>query len=292
LQPHLDELDPGSWRSLIKSTLSRTMKPSLKHPVVLCHGLFGTHKYGAGPFSAGDYFRGILREMRSWGLEVHAPRVHPTAGVYRRAWKLAERIEASLGDRPFHLVGHSMGGLDARLLASDPAWASRVVSLTTIGTPHLGTCLADMAATNLRLLYSGLEKIGLDVDGIRQVMTHHAAALGHDWADPPRAACFSIAGNPDPTEVFFGVRPVMRWIYQRQGPNDGLVPMESALGWGEPLPPWPHDHFRQINWMTPRRHAPAVVGSYHELVLRLMEIEPDFVPRFNVRAGWGDPVAV
>lgn len=268
------------------------MLRTLKHPVILCHGLFGTHKYGAGPLSAGDYFRGILREMRSWGLEVYAPRVHPTAGVYRRAWKLAERIEHLLGDRPFHLVGHSMGGLDARLLASDPAWADRMISLTTIGTPHLGTAVADLAASNLRFLYRGLEKIGLDVDGMRQVMTRHAPRLGHDWSEPRRTACFSIAGVPETSLAFFGLRHTMNWLYEREGPNDGLVSMESALGWGEPLPPWPHDHFRQINWMTPWRFSDGVIESYRELMLHLLEIEPDYATKFNVGNTWAMAASV
>ena len=258
------------------------MSPRLKYPVVLCHGLFGTHKYGAGPISAGDYFRGILREMRSWDVTVFAPRVHPTAGVYRRVWKLAERIETELGDTPFHLVGHSMGGLDARLLATDPAWADRILSLTTIGTPHLGTSLADMATTRLKYLCTGLEWIGLDVDGIHQVSTRHTIRLTEDWTDPPHSACFSIAGVPDPSTTFFGLRPSHHWIHKREGPNDGLVPMESALGWGEPLPPWPHDHFRQINWMAPRSATAGVIASYRNLVERLADIEPSHLKRVYV----------
>jgi triacylglycerol lipase len=261
------------------------MSHLLRFPVVLCHGLFGTQKYGVGPISAGDYFRGILREIRGWGVQAFAPRVHPTAGVYRRAWKLAERIEFLIGDSPFHLVGHSMGGLDARLLASDPAWASRVVSLTTIGTPHLGTSLADTASHNLRFLFSGLEFLGLDLDGIHQVSTRHTARLTADWTDPPKTACFSIAGVPDASSTFIGLRPCQKWIDSREGPNDGLVPMESALGWGEPLPPWPHDHFRQINWMAPRSAAPAVISSYRLLLEQLAETESSHTTRIRVGLG-------
>jgi hypothetical protein len=58
--------------------------------------------------------------------------------------------------------------------------------------------------------------------------------------------------------------------------------MESALGWGEPLPPWPHDHFRQINWMAPRSATIGVIASYRNLVERLADIEPSHLKRVYV----------
>jgi hypothetical protein len=42
--------------------------------------------------------------------------VHPTASVLFRASKLAHRINAVFPEEPFHLIGHSMGGLDARYM--------------------------------------------------------------------------------------------------------------------------------------------------------------------------------
>lgn len=261
-------------------------------PVVLCHGLFGTHRYGFGPLAAGDYFRGIKRELIKAGIRLDTPRVHPTAGVYRRAWKLAERINQKFGDQPIHLIGHSMGGLDCRLLATDPAWAKRIISITTLGTPHVGTCLADMATNNLRLLLTGLEFIGLDVDGIHQVSTRHVDRLTADWADPPRTVCMSIAGNPEPHQTFIGMRPTQSWIFNREGPNDGLVPMESALGWGEPLSPWPIDHLSQINWGTPRRIVPTLYSSYFQLMKRLAEVESEFSTNLSVGFRTKDLVGV
>lgn len=253
-----------------------------EYPVVLCHGLFGTHRYGIGPIAAGDYFRGIRRYLIGAGVTLDTPKVHPTAGVYRRTWKLSERIKKRFGDQPVHLVGHSMGGLDCRLLATDPAWADRIISLTTIGTPHLGTCLADMATHRLSRLLTGLEAMGLDIDGIRQVSTQNAFRLTADWRDPARTVCQSIAGNPEPEQTFIGMRPTQAWIFNHEGPNDGLVPMESALGWGEPLDPWPIDHLSQINWGTPRKVVPTLYDSYYQLMAQLGEIEEEFSPSVTV----------
>jgi triacylglycerol lipase len=249
----------------------------------MCHGLFGTERYGAGPIHAGDYYRGILKAVRAAGVDAYAPRVHPLAGVYRRTWKLAERIRLKYGDSTIHMIGHSMGGLDARLLATDPAWAKRIVSITTIGTPHLGTPLADIAAARLRLLYHGMERFGVDVDGLHQVTRRHTSKLTADWTDPPRTVCWSIAGMPAPSQMFFGLRPTHAWMMKTIGPSDGLVPVESAQGWGDPLPEWPHDHFRQINWMTAPWAHPGVIRSYMDLIERLGEIESERRPRVAVQ---------
>jgi triacylglycerol lipase len=253
------------------------------YPVVMCHGLFGTERYGAGPIHAGDYYRGILKTIRASGVEVYAPRVHPLAGVYRRTWMLAQRITKKYGDSPIHLIGHSMGGMDARLLAIDPAWDRRILSITTIGTPHLGTPLADVAARRLKWLYSGLEKFGVTLDGLLQITRRHASQLTADWSEPTRAACWSIAGEPDTGDMFFGLRPTHSLIRNWEGPSDGLVPKESAEGWGEPLPAWKHDHFRQINWMTPPWVHPNVILSYMDLMGRLAAIEAERKTKVMIR---------
>ena len=70
------------------------------------------------------------------------------------------------GTGPIHLLGHSTGGLDARLVASPsmnvsgqitrPLWSSAVRSVTSMNTPHYGTPLASFFATlsGQRLLYA------------------------------------------------------------------------------------------------------------------------------------------
>src|SRR3954451_23239426 len=117
--------------------------PRLSAPIVLAHGLFGFRRIGLGPVTLAWYFRGIPGILRDAGNRVLVTRVHPTAGVDRRAKKLGEQILEAFPDEPFHLIGHSMGGLDARALVADPSWRRRVLTLTTIATPHLGSGIAD-----------------------------------------------------------------------------------------------------------------------------------------------------
>ncbi len=133
--------------------------PSRQHRLYLSPGLFGF-----GRLATYVYFAHLERALkdafarRGHELELHIVDAQPTASVRRRANRLAERIASTAGedDGPIHLVGHSTGGLDARLVASPsyrvPAaregnWIHRVRSVSTLSTPHYGTPLASFFAT-------------------------------------------------------------------------------------------------------------------------------------------------
>ena len=102
-------------------------------------------------------------EVATWVVDVA-----PTASVRRRAARLAELVARTSndGEGPIHLVGHSTGGVDARLVASPDvhlpcdgdalAWLPRLASVTTLSTPHHGTPLASFFATvsGQRMLYA------------------------------------------------------------------------------------------------------------------------------------------
>jgi hypothetical protein len=135
--------------------------------------------FGFGKLASYDYFAHVARALRErfdaagLELETHVVNVAPTASIRRRAGKLAELVSQTAsrggGERatgPIHLLGHSTGGLDARLVASPSArlpvradkliWLSRLASVTTMNTPHYGTPLASFFATvsGQRMLYA------------------------------------------------------------------------------------------------------------------------------------------
>ncbi len=85
--------------------------------------------------------------------------IPPTASIRHRASKVREAIAELAAQHPgceIHLVGHSTGGLDARLAISEqvhltteltPEVFKQVKSLVTISTPHYGTPLAEWFGT-------------------------------------------------------------------------------------------------------------------------------------------------
>ena len=179
--------------------LPQTKIARLGAPIVLAHGLFGFTRIGVGPVDAHAVFPGRFpRSSEAAGNRVLVTRVPPIAGVEHRAGRLGEQILQAFPDEPVHLIGHSMGGLDARRLLADPSWQRRVLSLTTIGTPHLGTALADFAKLQSRPRLPAHE---LRWESIRRAAsTSPAGPRGGSTAGMPlRRTCRAsrVAGRPD-----------------------------------------------------------------------------------------------
>jgi pimeloyl-ACP methyl ester carboxylesterase len=127
-----------------------------RHHVILIPGFFAFA--GLGELR---YWTGVDVELKeafaALGLEVDITEIEtlPTASIRFRAAKVVEAIAAvaARDDGPIHLVGHSTGGIDARLAVAPHAELAtmvdipaheRVASIVTIATPHHGTPLASL----------------------------------------------------------------------------------------------------------------------------------------------------
>lgn len=135
-----------------------------KHRVYLVPGFFGFVNLG-DLYYFGHLADLLVEAFRDQGHDVEIVRVnsHPTASVRTRAQRLLQALkETAKDDDPdvaLHIIGHSTGGLDARLLlapdvnlgdGADPsAFAPRVRTLVTTATPHRGTPLASFFNTVL-----------------------------------------------------------------------------------------------------------------------------------------------
>src|SRR5687768_18484908 len=104
--------------------------------LALLHGFLGFSHYG--PI---EYFRGVRKALRQQHIRPLIPDVPGSGTIAERAETLARKLFHS--DVPtFALIGHSMGGLDARYLITYLDPDRRVKSLLTVATPHSGTVLA------------------------------------------------------------------------------------------------------------------------------------------------------
>lgn len=107
----------------------------------------------------GHLQRDLGRRLAALGFDarIHIVRTPPTASLPTRAARLAETIAGTAGRAPLHLIGHSSGGLDVRLLTAPGValptsvdvkrLADRVRSVVTMSTPHHGTPLASFFTT-------------------------------------------------------------------------------------------------------------------------------------------------
>jgi triacylglycerol lipase len=117
-----------------------------RYPLVLAHGLSGFSSL----LSVLDYWYGIGDTLKSGGAAVYVTDVSAFDSSEERGEQLlaqVERIVAQTGCGKVNLIGHSQGGLDVRyVLAMRP---DLVASVTTVGTPHLGSELADFLRKNI-----------------------------------------------------------------------------------------------------------------------------------------------
>jgi triacylglycerol lipase len=131
------------------------------HQVLLIPGCFGF-----GSFGELAYFNGVREELAESfaraGADVTVTEVKtlPTASIRVRAARVLEALVrvAESSDGPIHVVGHSTGGLDARLAiaptAALPTTArlrdySRVHTLVSVCCPHFGTPIASFFGSTL-----------------------------------------------------------------------------------------------------------------------------------------------
>lgn len=114
------------------------------YPVVLAHGFFGFENFAGLDFVT--YFYGVKDALAAEGEVVYTPAVDPFNDSTFRGEQLYEAIQgilAKTGYAKVNIIGHSQGGLDARVVAHDHP--DLVASVTTIATPHHGTPIADVA---------------------------------------------------------------------------------------------------------------------------------------------------
>jgi triacylglycerol lipase len=223
----------------------------VKDPIVLVHGILGFNHLPLlfGPI---EYFRDVRQTLRAAGNVVPEPPQLNTAGsVQERAQELKDYVLSNpdVDGRKVHLIAHSMGGLDARQMITHLNMAERVWTLTTIGTPHQGTPLADLPGPVLEPLVHGLLQHDVNIQGFLDLTTAAGMQFEQETPDVAGVEYFSVAGvyTPGPLDLLKLSHTLIHTA--GGGPNDGLVPVHSAHH-GHFLGTWQANHFRLVNWAT------------------------------------------
>jgi triacylglycerol lipase len=248
--------------------------------IVLAHGVLG---FGVlGPL---EYFNGVARHIEKTfsGIKVVTTHVNPIGSIAKRADELAKAIMHAAGGGKVHIVAHSMGGLDARYaIAHDRFDVTRHVGkLATIGTPHLGSPVADGLAHGS--VGGGLLPIEAELrfnqEALHDLTT--AVAVAFDRATDAKVPILCVAG--DMTGDGAHASHVFKAIADKfglSGPHDGVVTLHSATAGGKFEligDPWPTDHAGEIGWNLDLP-VPAAVpfsdhmhfGRYEEVVRALL----------------------
>ena len=168
------------------------------------------------------------------------------------------------------VVGHSLGGLDARYMVSKLDMAKHVSAVLTVSCPHRGTPYADWWLHHIGRRLGGLQLmalLGLDVQALTDLTTTTCKRFNEEVPDAPGVRYYSISGSRPWHRVPAFAMHAHRVVHRLEGENDGLVSVKSST-WGEHLGIWPADHFHTIN---------------KRLVLEINEPTGDIAP-FYIRA--------
>jgi triacylglycerol lipase len=249
--------------------------PQLAAPVVLVHGLCGFDRLYAFKRPVKDYFPGIREALEAAGNRVLAARVSPTAGVARRALDLKRFIEREIPTGPVHVIGHSMGGLDARYMTAKLGMENRVLSVTTVGTPHRGSSFADWGMARFgRLVIPFFQFLGIPHEAFYDLRTEACRRFNEDVPDVPGVRYFAVAGVCE--RPWIGPEWLLPYaiVNRAEGANDGVVSVASAT-WGEHTDVWPGDHLNLVNWPNRIAKRRGVWGDlapdYGRIVRRLSQ---------------------
>lgn len=227
--------------------------PRLRAPVILVHGLFGFDAMRVIDLELVPYFRGVRGYLARPGNRVFTAKLSPTGRVKRRAIQLRRYLDRVVPNDPVHLIAHSMGGLDSRYMINRLGAADRVLTLTTLGTPHRGTSFADWGLTRWGVLFRPPNLPFIEpVPALLDLTTEAATRFNATITDAPNVRYFSVAAR------FTGRWWQPPWcfsasvIQKAEGDNDGLVSVESAK-YGETFEEWDGDHLSLVNWPTLQR---------------------------------------
>lgn len=214
-------------------------------PIVLHHGFMAGAKMGG--------FVGAKAFFEKRGCSVFETEVAAVQTAAYRGKQLKTAIDgilAKTGAEKVHIVAHSQGGLDARYAISILGIGAQVASLSTLGTPHYGTPLADLAlstsspmakkalAAMLNMMGKSMNSSTPEPDTLAAVESMTEAYMKKfnvEVQDDPQViyqswSAKSGRGSGDTLKTMMvlshGILKVV------SGANDGVVPEKSAR-WGK-----------------------------------------------------------
>ncbi len=207
--------------------------------VLVAYGLLGEATAALRRFGV-DYMWAQQDWLRAVGAAPEVVRTPTAASVSANAARIRAALLADA--RPALVIAHSKGGLEALAALLDPAAAARCAAFVAFQSPFAGTPVAD-AVANSRALHglasAGFRALGIGGgEGLRDLTTPvraawmraHAEAVAKLVERLPVVTAATALDNGAPgggRDRAYGV--AARWLERRAGPNDGLVPVSSAL---------------------------------------------------------------
>ena len=234
-----------------------------EYPILMMHGFMGFSEISIAGITLFDYFNGVKALLEKMGYTVITPAVTPIDTPQNRATQWANHLDQLLSDTgasKAHIIAHSQGCIDARVLAAPcehscqtpsqgelegKGYGDKIATMTMLGGPHLGTVLAD--ANNS----TATAEFFMDLIGLVAMMTGSTAKSAEKTVEmmkpefmqkefnpnivvPNHIPCYTIAGSPqNESQVGFMFDKTWEQLMclsaeDGGGENDGFVVVDSA----------------------------------------------------------------
>ncbi len=210
-----------------------------KYPILLVHGL------GFRDWRYFNYWGRIPRELIRNGAEIHYGHQEACATVSANAEHIRKKvleIVETTGCEKVNIIAHSKGGLDSRYAIAKLGIEDCVATLTTVGTPHRGSQVTDLANKLPDSFYRRVadfmdrryRKFGDEnpdfYTACHQFNTDYAEKFNEEVKDSDKVyyqSYTSVMKNLFSFDIL-----ALTWLMlSRYGRNDGLVTEDSAK-WG------------------------------------------------------------
>jgi triacylglycerol lipase len=279
-------------------------------PIVLMHGMGGFNQLENLPLTV-SYFNGVQADLEAHGeKQIFVTIAPPFNTSEERAAALMPELLAILaetGAAKLNLIGHSQGGLDARVLTSPNGlhMGSLVASVTTIATPHRGTPVTDLVVglvpgaseatvssvtdALLQLLENGVYSVKSNPELFAQVnemtTSYMASTFNPKYTDAPGVIYASYAGRtnlesgtgvcddgeyanePSNLDVPQAVLATTADYIQSQGEDSDGLVPVESAKWGTFMECVPADHLKEVGMLF-QNGADPVSGFDHLLFFR------------------------
>lgn len=233
------EYDYETTRAACDSQRAESQVCATKYPILLVHGL------GFRDWRYFNYWGRIPKELIKNGAKIYYGNQEACASVAVNAEEIRRRvleITEETGCGKVNIIAHSKGGLDSRYAIAKLGIEDKVATLTTVGTPHRGSQITDLAnklpdsfyrrvADFMDKRFRGFGDASPDFyTACHQFNSGYAEQFNKDVPDSERVYYQSYASVMK-NAFSFGLLSFTYLLLKKFGRNDGLVTVESAK-WG------------------------------------------------------------
>jgi pimeloyl-ACP methyl ester carboxylesterase len=222
-------------------------KPPL--PVILIHGYYEDKSVWK------DWQKLLQNKTKTFAVTFNttSDKCGSAADHAKELGQIIKEMKMKTGQDKVNIVGHSKGGLDARVYLADNITRNDVANLIMIGTPNAGSPIADFVVKEPlpyieKIFGKAFASYWLCMPALLDLQTN---ASDNNAIQNPNTNYYTIAGNWTPSFLHQSCSewPIdyPGWIYLGESANDGAVPIWSVESSKQP-------YFHNLSPLSPHCH--------------------------------------